>query len=91
MNGKAAIAECRRDADAARSWYEKAAARAEPYYAGLAAQARARAASVAELPEAFEFPTAEDLAQRQQIPRRPTPVTIDDALRELVLPDETDG
>ena len=91
INGKAAVAECRRDTETARSWYKLAADRAEPYYAGLAEQARARAESAGSLQPAFEFPTTEELARRQGAQQRPTPVTIDEGLRQLILPDETDG
>ena len=46
LNGRAAVAEAKGDKDAARTYYESAAARAEAYYPTLAAQARGRPVEV---------------------------------------------
>jgi hypothetical protein len=45
MNGLAAIAECRGDANAAQGYYERSATRADGWLEPLAAQARSRAAT----------------------------------------------
>jgi hypothetical protein len=72
LYGKAAIAECRGEAEAARDWYRRAGERAKAMYPGLAEQAEARAASVGDL-------------------SRPTALPVDEALRDILLPEETGG
>jgi hypothetical protein len=88
LQGMAVIAESRGDVDEARRWYESAATRADPYYAWLAEQARQRAATIGEFTEAITLPAQADLPQVS--PAEPLQrVVIDDALRELLLPDES--
>ena len=87
MNGRATVAECRGDADAARDWYGRAAARAESFYPGLARQAEIRAASVLAGEVVIAFPSREEVAAAGGVPPARRPVSIDDALRDLVLPE----
>ena len=87
MNGRATVAECRGNVDAARDWYGQAAARAESFYPGLARQAEFRAASVAAGEVAIAFPTRADVTAAAGVPPVRRPVSIDDALRDLVLPE----
>ncbi|MCH2152054.1 MAG: hypothetical protein MK089_01795 [Phycisphaerales bacterium] len=56
LNGLAAIAESRGDVEQAKSYFEKAAARAEPYYPALADVARTRAANADQFSEDIELP-----------------------------------
>ncbi|MHC5027413.1 MAG: hypothetical protein ACYTGR_11720 [Planctomycetota bacterium] len=86
LNGRAAVAEAKGDKDAARTYYESAAARAEAYYPTLAAQARGRVDTL-------------DAVQPITLPDAPAPVTtpqtfttgsIMPALEDLLLPTESD-
>jgi hypothetical protein len=88
LQGMAVIAESRGEADEAGRWYESAAARAEPYYPWLAEQARKRAATAEEFMAAITLPAQEDLPQGPP-PEPMQPAVIDDALRDLLLPDES--
>jgi hypothetical protein len=82
----AVVAESLGDAEEARRWYGSAAARADPYYPWLAEQARKRAATAEESAVAITLPAQADLPGRP--PAEPLqPVVIDEALRDLLLPD----
>ena len=90
MQGLAVIAETRGDVENARRFYEMAADRAEANYPDLAARVRQRAATADQYAVAVTLPAQADL------PTAPTvepldPVILDPALRELLLPDESDG
>jgi len=86
LQGMAVVAESLGNADDARRWYEAAAVRAEPYYPWLAEQARKRAATVEQYAAAITLPAQADLPPPP--PAEPvTPVVIDEALRDLLLPD----
>lgn len=91
MNGMAAIAECRHDAQGAKEWYLKAAARAESFYPGLAALSRDRAEKTAIAASEVAFPAQADL-EKIQGPLAPRDaVELDEALRRLVLPPDEAG
>jgi hypothetical protein len=85
LQGMAVVSESLGDAEAAKRWYEAAASRAAPYYPWLAEQARQRAATVDENLATVALPAQADLPP---LPRRDpmTPVMIDPALSDLVLP-----
>lgn len=81
-NGRAAVAEARGDAEAARQHYLDAAQRAEAAYPYLAQQARQRAegepvAAGVELPSDADVFTPADALDRR-------PATIDPALRDML-------
>lgn len=83
--GMGVVAESLGDGAEAKRWYEAAASRAAPYYPWLAQQARDRAASVDENLATVTLPAQADLPPR--LPRGSmTPVMIDPALSDLVLP-----
>jgi hypothetical protein len=85
LQGLGVVAESLGEAGDARTWYDAAADRAAPYYPWLAAEARQRAATVDESIAAVTLPTQAELPKRP--PREAmTPVTIDPALSDLVLP-----
>ena len=89
LQGMAVVAESLGNADDARRWYEAAAVRAEPYYPWLAELARKRAATVEQYAAAITLPVQADLPQPP--PAEPVePVVIDEALRDLLLPDVSD-
>ena len=56
LNGLAAVAESTGDVESAKSYFEKAAARADAHYPALADVARARAANADQFTEAIELP-----------------------------------
>ena len=86
LQGMAVVAESLGNADDARRWYEAAAVRAEPYYPWLAELARKRAATVEQYAAAITLPVQADLPKSP--PAEPVePVVIDEALRDLLLPD----
>jgi hypothetical protein len=93
LEGRAAIAEARGDAEAARSLYDEAAARAQTYYPSLAGQARARIENIDQaVGEVVLVPG--DANQNPAI--RPftapySPATIEPALQELLMPDAAGG
>ncbi|MBT8484422.1 MAG: hypothetical protein HKO59_16850 [Phycisphaerales bacterium] len=91
LNGKAAVAECEGDADAAGQLYEEAAARASEHFPGLAEQARARAASVGRFTDSVSFKTRQEIARVNAAPPRRDPIAIDDALREFLPVDASGG
>lgn len=85
MQGVAVIAESRGDIAEARTWYENAAQRAEPFYPQLAKWARQRSETADQYAEAVSLPT------RAALPSPPPtnglePATIDESLRGLLLP-----
>jgi hypothetical protein len=89
LQGLAVVAESRGDAATSREKYEASAKRAEEFYPSLAARMRLRAstthlyASDIVLPDRASIPTPPP-SERQ-------PVIIDDALRGLLLPDESNA
>lgn len=87
LNGRAAVAEARGDADAAEQHYLAAAKRAEEYYPYLAQQARERAeggaVTVIELPHDEQVLTPAPASLREQ-----RPATVDPALRDLLYPQD---
>ncbi|MHC4080393.1 MAG: hypothetical protein ACYS15_09070 [Planctomycetota bacterium] len=88
LQGMAVVAESLGNAEEARRWYESAAVRADPYYPWLAEQARKRAATAEEYAVTITLPDQADLPQPP--PAEPLqPVVIDEALRELLLPDDS--
>jgi hypothetical protein len=88
LQGVAVVAESLGNAEEARRWYESAAVRAEASYPWLAAQARERASTVEEYAVAITLPAQADLPQAPP-PEPLTPVVIDEALRDLLQPDES--
>ena len=92
LNGMAAIAECRGDVTAAQQWYDKSADRAGTAYPLLADQARARAASADEYTSAVQFKSQAEISAATPAAPDKTPVRIDPALRDLIMPaEETDA
>jgi predicted negative regulator of RcsB-dependent stress response len=87
MNGLAAIAESRGDAETARRHYTAAAERAGEFYPGLAQQASARAESSG----AARLVTIPESAAPGGSTTTRTPIIVDDALRDLIMPAESDG
>jgi hypothetical protein len=88
LQGMAVVTESLGEAEEARRWYEAAAVRAEPYYPWLAEQARKRAETAGEFAVAITLPADADLPQEPE-PEPRQPVVIDQALRDLLLPDES--
>jgi hypothetical protein len=88
MNGMAAIAESRADASAAVQWYGKAADRAGTFYPGLAEQARVRAETVETNVASAVFPEEADRQRSTGPTSKISPVGVDAAIRDLVMPDE---
>ena len=86
LNGRAAIAECRGDADTAAEWYGRAAERAGTRFPGLAAQANARAESAAANVTAVTFPPKDPNRGRVQ-PVKGGGGTIEPGLATLINPD----
>lgn len=89
LMGLAAAAESRGDTETANRWCEQAAERAEPFFPGLAAQARERVEDPVE-GELRPMPTVGELSQVEllRIPETKTPAQIDPALDPLIYPDE---
>jgi predicted negative regulator of RcsB-dependent stress response len=91
LNGRAAIAESRGDVEAAKKFYESAAARIENLYPALATQALARASTIDTLANEIILPTDADVSARnnQVLSRDPKPVnsTID-ILTEITKPED---
>jgi hypothetical protein len=88
LNARAAIAESLGKADAARGFYEQAATRADARYAGLAKQARERAESVGMYATDIELARVEQLRELRGKAPEIRPVPLDDAVADLVLPDD---
>jgi tetratricopeptide (TPR) repeat protein len=90
LNGRAAVAESKGQADQARQYYEQAARRSEQFSPKLAEQARERAATVDEHVQPVTLPSREQLALAQDISQvQPfDPVSLEPWVRELVLPAE---
>ncbi len=87
MQGLAVVAECKGQIDEAIRWYGKAADRAEDYYPQLARRVRERASTTGEFAEPIALPTQAELPA-PATPATRTPTTIDESLRDLLLPDE---
>ena len=88
MQGIAVVAESTGDIDEATRWYDDAARRAEFFYPELARRIRERAATAGEYAEPVRLPTKAELPAQAPPPAR-QPVSIDEALRDLLLlPDE---
>lgn len=88
MNGKAAVAESKGEVEQAQAYYEQAAKRAEEFYPTVADRARARAASVPQYAAEITLPKASDLPTTPPIKALP-PVAIEEALRDLLEPDNS--
>lgn len=87
MQGLAVVAESKGQIDEASRWYDMAAARAEEFYPDLARRVRDRASTVGEYTEPVTLPTQAELPA-PATPAVRTPVSIEQSLRELLLPDE---
>ena len=87
MQGLAVVAESKGQVDEASRWYRMAAGRAEDFYPDLARRVRLRAASVGEYTEPVTLPSQLELPAPATPPVL-KPVTIEQSLRELLLPDE---
>jgi len=85
--GRAAVAESRGDAAAAKSFYDEAAAHAEQRYPALAAQARHRAESVDEATQVVFLPGVAELPSKTPGEAR-TPLVIDKSLENLIFPEK---
>jgi hypothetical protein len=88
MQGVAVVAECKGDTAEAERWYTMAADRAETFYPELARRVRERASTSGDYAEAVVLPTQAELPTpaTPAIPATLEPATIDEALRELLLP-----
>jgi hypothetical protein len=86
LQGLAAVAESRGNADEARNLYEMSADRAEPFYPLLAQRVRERAKTVAENITPVTLPAQASLPSPLP-PASSTPATIDPALRSTLLPE----
>jgi hypothetical protein len=89
LTGRAAVAESRGELEQAKQHYTKAAERAQDAYPNLAAQAKRRAESVDEQGANVSLPTQAELTamfDRQKPPENLKPVTMDQWMRELILP-----
>jgi hypothetical protein len=87
--GRAAVAESKGDLEQAKQYYTKAAERAQSVYPRLAEQAKLRAESVDLQASKITLPSQAELAtmfKRQKPPESLEPVTMDQWVRELVLP-----
>ena len=91
-NGRAAIAESRGDAEAARDFYLKVAQRAEAAFPAQAAIARQRAEDAARYTQAVTIPAAEDMPPPElDTLKKNLPSPVDEDLLNLIEPDETGG
>ena len=88
MNGRAAVAESRGDAEQARHWYEQAADRAGTEFPRLAKRSRDLAESVEDFLRPILLPAEADLPS-QAVSSPLQPATIDRALRDLLQSDES--
>ena len=91
LNGRAAIAEAREDAEAARQWYEQAAERAEAFFPAQAAIARARAETIAQYATPVTLPSQEDVERSGPRALDKNPLPVEQDLINLIKPDETGG
>lgn len=87
MNGQAAVAESRGDAEQARQWYEQAADRAGTEFPRLAKRSRDLAELVEEFSRPISLPAEDDLPS-PAASLRLEPASIDSALRDLFQSDE---
>jgi predicted negative regulator of RcsB-dependent stress response len=90
MQGLAVVAESNGDIDEATRWYDMAAGRADLFYPELARRIRERAATAGEYAEPVTLPTQAELPVVPPAPAR-QPVSIDEALRDLLLPPDEAG
>ena len=86
MFGMAAVAEAQGKLDDAKSWYEKAAARAGEWYPALADKANRRAADTLQQTRTPTFLAMTDRAKLAGTPETREPATMDDWAKELLLP-----
>jgi hypothetical protein len=92
INGRAAVAEARGDSDAARSFYEEAANRAETFYPRLGEQARTRAENVDDNVREIAFESGGSVTPGLRAFEAPlSPATIDPVLSDLLVPAENAG
>lgn len=84
--GRAAVAEAKGELDAARGFYNDAAAKAGDEFPALAAQAKGRAANVDDATKPVFLPSVNNLPVATSAPAR-TPVDIDSALEPLIFPE----
>ena len=87
MNGRAAVAESRGDAEQARHWYEQAAERAGAEFPRLAKRSQDLAESVEAFSRPISLPAEDDLPS-QAASLVLEPATLDSALRDLLQTDE---
>jgi len=87
MHGLAVVAECKGQINEAIRWYDMAADRAEAYYPQLARRVRERASTSGEFAEPISLPTQAELPT-PVTPAPRAPATIDESLRDLLLPGE---
>jgi hypothetical protein len=90
LQGLAVVAESRGDVDDARRGYELAAGRAADFYPQLAERIRGRAGNVEQYAVAVHLPAQADLPARPPQPDL-QPAVLDAPLRELLLPEQSDG
>ncbi len=88
MNGRAAVAESRGDAEQVRHWYEQAADRAGTEFPRLAKRSRDLAESVEKFSRPISLPAEDDLPS-QAASLSLEPAVIDSALRDLLQSDES--
>ena len=88
LNGKAAVAESKGEVEQAQAYYEQAAKRAEDHYPNVALLARKRAATVPQYAGEITLPKNEDLPKPAPS-KLLQPVAIDEALIDLLEPDES--
>ena len=87
--GRAAVAESKGELEQAKQYYNKAAERAQAAYPMLAEQSKRRAESVDRQSAAISLAKQADvnaMFQRQKPPENLEPVTMDQWIRDLVLP-----
>jgi len=84
--GRAAVAEAKDDVEAARGFYEQAAARAEAVFPNLAAQARRRMESVATAIAAVTLPVDSPDSAPAELANQRTPLIINPALAGAIAP-----
>jgi tetratricopeptide (TPR) repeat protein len=92
LNGLGAVAESRGDGEQAAEWYRRAAERAGDFYPRLQEQALARAESVEEVLSGPSLMKQVEItaAQSGQPVEQRTPVELDEALRDLLIPEDAE-
>lgn len=88
LNGRAAVAESKGDADKAKQYYNEAAQRATAQFPNLAEKARQRAQSVGDVSQPVTLPSRAELMAIQQKHKPPAldPPEMDTWAAELILP-----